>query len=144
MVVKSGGGSGAKEGAAGAAVRRWVEAGGGRLVLDGGLDTELEAHGADLNDPLWSAKCILSFPHLIRKASRRRPSQSAGHRRAQGHRSFLHSVLPPDPRSDLDSAGAGEWGWRRRAPSTAAPHDRWVLLRPGQGYKVRLCPGPRL
>ncbi|KAE8784491.1 homocysteine S-methyltransferase 3 [Hordeum vulgare] len=74
MVVKSagggGGGGGAEEGAAGAAVRRWVEAGGGRLVLDGGLATELEAHGADLNDPLWSAKCILSSPHLIRKASR--------------------------------------------------------------------------
>ena len=69
MVVKSGGGvGGAEEGAAGAAVRRWVEAGGGRLVLDGGLATELEAHGADLNDPLWSAKCILSSPHLIRKA----------------------------------------------------------------------------
>ena len=76
MVVKSEGGSGAKEGAAGAAVRRWVEAGGGRLVLDGGLATELEAHGADLNDPLWSAKCILSSPHLIRKASRRRPNTS--------------------------------------------------------------------
>ncbi|TVU49232.1 hypothetical protein EJB05_00530, partial [Eragrostis curvula] len=43
-------------GVAEAAVRRWVEAGGGRLVLDGGLATELEANGADLNDPLWSAK----------------------------------------------------------------------------------------
>jgi hypothetical protein len=52
------------------AVRRWVAAGGGRLVLDGGLATELEANGADLNDPLWSAKCILASPHLIRKASR--------------------------------------------------------------------------
>lgn len=72
MVVKSGGGGVGEEGAACAAVRRWLEAGGGRLVLDGGLATELEAHGADLNDPLWSAKCILASPHLIRKASRRR------------------------------------------------------------------------
>jgi len=55
-------GGGAEE-----AVRRWVEAGGGRLVLDGGLATELEANGADLNDPLWSAKCLLASPHLIRK-----------------------------------------------------------------------------
>lgn len=62
MVGKSGG---AEEGSA--AVRRWVEAGGGRLVIDGGLATELEANGADLNDPLWSAKCLLSSPHLIRK-----------------------------------------------------------------------------
>ena len=61
-------GGGAEE-----AVRRWVEAGGGRLVLDGGLATELEANGADLNDPLWSAKCLLASPHLIRKASRTTP-----------------------------------------------------------------------
>ncbi|KAL6847083.1 hypothetical protein ACP4OV_022936 [Aristida adscensionis] len=62
MVVGQGGGGGAAE-----AVRRWVEAGGGRLVLDGGLATELEANGADLNDPLWSGKCLLASPHLIRK-----------------------------------------------------------------------------
>nr|CAB3466444.1 unnamed protein product [Digitaria exilis] len=67
-------GGGAEE-----AVRRWVEAGGGRLVLDGGLATELEANGADLNDPLWSAKCLLSSPHLIRKAS-------------------LNSRIPPNPK----------------------------------------------
>nr|ACV03423.1 selenocysteine methyltransferase-like protein [Astragalus drummondii] len=36
-------------------------------VIGGGLATELERHGADLNDPLWSAKCLLSSPHLIRQ-----------------------------------------------------------------------------
>ncbi|KAG6428032.1 hypothetical protein SASPL_112280 [Salvia splendens] len=40
---------------------------GGSAVLDGGLATELERHGADLKDPLWSAKCLLSSPHLIRR-----------------------------------------------------------------------------
>ncbi|CAL0326878.1 unnamed protein product [Lupinus luteus] len=40
---------------------------GGIAVLDGGLATELERHGADLNDPLWSAKCLVSSPHLIRQ-----------------------------------------------------------------------------
>lgn len=40
---------------------------GGSAVVDGGLATELERHGADLNDPLWSAKCLLTSPHLIRK-----------------------------------------------------------------------------
>ncbi|XP_006604452.1 selenocysteine methyltransferase-like isoform X1 [Glycine soja] len=40
---------------------------GGTAVIDGGLATELERHGADLNDPLWSAKCLFSFPHLIRQ-----------------------------------------------------------------------------
>ncbi|KAL1197618.1 Homocysteine S-methyltransferase 2 [Cardamine amara subsp. amara] len=38
---------------------------GGFAVIDGGLATELERHGADLNDPLWSAKCLLTSPHLI-------------------------------------------------------------------------------
>lgn len=36
------------------------------LVLDGALATELERRGADLNDPLWSAKCLLESPRLIR------------------------------------------------------------------------------
>ncbi|XP_057509468.1 homocysteine S-methyltransferase 2-like [Actinidia eriantha] len=40
---------------------------GGVAVIDGGLATELERNGADLNDPLWSAKCLLTSPHLIRK-----------------------------------------------------------------------------
>ncbi|KAK4405741.1 Homocysteine S-methyltransferase 2 [Sesamum angolense] len=39
---------------------------GGYAVIDGGLATELERHGADLNDPLWSAKCLINSPHLIR------------------------------------------------------------------------------
>ena len=40
---------------------------GGYAVIDGGLATELERHGADLNDPLWSAKCLVTSPHLIRR-----------------------------------------------------------------------------
>ncbi|KAK1267534.1 Homocysteine S-methyltransferase 3 [Acorus gramineus] len=40
---------------------------GGCAVIDGGLATELERNGADLNDHLWSAKCLISSPHLIRK-----------------------------------------------------------------------------
>lgn len=40
---------------------------GGYAVIDGGLATELERHGADLNDPLWSAKCLLSSPQLIKR-----------------------------------------------------------------------------
>jgi len=37
------------------------------VILDGALATELERHGADLSDPLWSAKCLLEQPELIRK-----------------------------------------------------------------------------
>lgn len=39
----------------------------GYAVIDGGLATELERHGANLNDPLWSAKCIIHSPQLIRR-----------------------------------------------------------------------------
>jgi homocysteine S-methyltransferase len=39
---------------------------GGSLVLDGGLATELERRGADLRDPLWSARVLLEDPDLIR------------------------------------------------------------------------------
>ncbi|HUN23325.1 MAG TPA: homocysteine S-methyltransferase family protein, partial [Anaerolineales bacterium] len=34
-------------------------------VLDGALATELERRGADLRDPLWSAKVLLTQPELI-------------------------------------------------------------------------------
>ncbi len=37
----------------------------GLLTLDGGLATELEARGADLNDDLWSAKVLLEAPEAI-------------------------------------------------------------------------------
>jgi homocysteine S-methyltransferase len=35
-------------------------------ILDGALATELERRGADLRDPLWSAKILLEAPELIR------------------------------------------------------------------------------
>ena len=37
----------------------------GYVLLDGALATELERHGADLNDPLWSAKLLLEAPEAI-------------------------------------------------------------------------------
>jgi homocysteine S-methyltransferase len=39
----------------------------GSVVLDGGLATELERRGADLNDPLWSAKVLVEDPDAIRR-----------------------------------------------------------------------------
>ncbi len=38
----------------------------GVVVLDGGLATELERRGADLKDPLWSAKVLVEDPDAIR------------------------------------------------------------------------------
>lgn len=37
------------------------------VILDGALATELERRGADLKDPLWSAKLLLEEPALIRQ-----------------------------------------------------------------------------
>lgn len=37
------------------------------IILDGALATELERRGADLKDPLWSAKILLEAPALIRQ-----------------------------------------------------------------------------
>lgn len=45
----------------------FLEKCGGYAVVDGGFATELERHGADLNDPLWSAKCLITSSHLIRR-----------------------------------------------------------------------------
>lgn len=42
----------------------------GFIVLDGGLATELEARGCDLNDPLWSARALLEAPEAIRAVHR--------------------------------------------------------------------------
>jgi homocysteine S-methyltransferase len=39
----------------------------GVLILDGGLATELEARGCDLDDRLWSAKALIEAPDLIRQ-----------------------------------------------------------------------------
>ncbi len=37
------------------------------ILLDGALATELERRGADLRDPLWSAKILLEQPELIQQ-----------------------------------------------------------------------------
>jgi homocysteine S-methyltransferase len=40
------------------------------MILDGALATELERRGADLRDPLWSAKLLIEQPDLIRAVHR--------------------------------------------------------------------------
>src|SRR5262249_32630827 len=45
----------------------WEGFGLGPVILDGGLATELERRGADLRDPLWSAKLLLEDPVRIRQ-----------------------------------------------------------------------------
>ena len=42
----------------------------GVVLLDGGLATRLEAHGQELNDPLWSARVLLDAPEVVRAVHR--------------------------------------------------------------------------
>lgn len=37
------------------------------VILDGAMATELERHGCDLNDSLWSAKILMENPDLIKQ-----------------------------------------------------------------------------
>lgn len=39
----------------------------GFVMLDGGLATEMETHGADLDHDLWSAKMLIEAPEIIRR-----------------------------------------------------------------------------
>ena len=43
-----------------------IEKAGGCVVIDGGFATQLEIHGASINDPLWSALCLIKDPDLIK------------------------------------------------------------------------------
>ncbi|XP_045807956.1 homocysteine S-methyltransferase 3-like [Trifolium pratense] len=51
----------------GGSMRDFLHKCGGYAVIDGGFATELERLGVDLNDPLWSAKCLFTSPHLVRR-----------------------------------------------------------------------------
>lgn len=44
-----------------------IENAGGCAVTDGGFATQLEKHGASINDPLWSAIYLIKDPHLIKQ-----------------------------------------------------------------------------
>ncbi|KAG2306633.1 hypothetical protein Bca52824_026381 [Brassica carinata] len=60
-------GSSVKEGTSSSLMTEFLEKCGGYAVVDGGFATELERHGADIKDPLWSAKCLITSPHLVTK-----------------------------------------------------------------------------
>lgn len=49
------------------ALEELVAKAGGCAVIDGGFATQLEALGADINDPLWSAACLITKPHLVKE-----------------------------------------------------------------------------
>ncbi|KAJ8540543.1 hypothetical protein K7X08_034010 [Anisodus acutangulus] len=44
-----------------------IEKAGGCAIVDGGFATQLEKHGASINDPLWSALCLIKDPDLVKR-----------------------------------------------------------------------------
>lgn len=44
-----------------------IESAGGCAVVDGGFATQLQRHGASIDDPLWSALYLIKNPDLIKK-----------------------------------------------------------------------------
>ncbi|XP_057857308.1 homocysteine S-methyltransferase 1 isoform X2 [Cryptomeria japonica] len=46
-----------------------IKSAGGCAVIDGGLATQLENHGVNINHPLWSALCLITHPHIIKQAT---------------------------------------------------------------------------
>lgn len=56
------------------AVDGLVAAAGGCVVIDGGMATQLEVHGAVFDKTLWSALCLVTSPHLIKKVVIQRQS----------------------------------------------------------------------
>ena len=91
-----------------------------RVVLDGALATELERRGADLRDPLWSAKCLLEQPEIIRSgASRLLP----GRRRSRDHRDLSSDASRVLAARGIDARGrrtADARGGRARRVSARA------------------------
>lgn len=87
----------------------------GFVVLDGAMATELEQKGADLNDPLWSARCLIESPELI----------------AQVHQDYLMAG------ADIISSAtyqASESGFKERGMSSAEARS---LLRTSVALSVR-------
>jgi homocysteine S-methyltransferase len=87
----------------------------GFVVLDGALATELEQKGADLHDPLWSAKCLLESPALI----------------AEVHHDYLRAG------ADVISSAtyqASEAGFKARGLST---HQARALMQQGVALAVQ-------
>ena len=93
----------------------------GTVVLDGGLATELERRGADLRDPLWSAKVLVEDPDAIRACT---PPTS---------RPAPTSRSPPATRRRSKGSPAGdrpEPGGRAHAPERRArPRSRGLRPR---------------
>lgn len=104
----------------------------GFLVLDGGLATELEARGHDLDHPLWSAKLLWQHPEAIAGIHRRYLEAGADCITAAGYQATLQGLaregFSPQQSRDVLTRSVGlardcRDAWVRRSKS-----ERWFPL----------------
>ncbi len=92
----------------------------GLVVLDGALATELERRGADLNDPLWSARLLIEAPESIARLHADYFSAGADVATTASYQASFEGFA----RRGIDAAGAAEL--MRRAVSLAvSARDAW-------------------
>jgi homocysteine S-methyltransferase len=103
------------------------------VILDGALATELEHRGADLRDPLWSAKCLVERPDMIRAVHRDYLDAGADVATTATYQAtfegFARRGLAPDAAARL-MHGAVALAAQARDEFWAAPRDRAPRLRP--------------
>lgn len=127
----------------------------GFVLLDGGLATELEGAGHDLNDPLWSAKVLLDDPEAVAAVHRAFLEAGAdcittatyqatfqglarrGMTRAQAEDVFLRAVnLAVRVRDEFWSEAPGSVRARRPRPLVAASVGPYgAFLADGSEYR---------
>ena len=109
-------------------------AGGGTLVLDGGLATELEKAGFDLDHPLWSARVLRDAPDGDRRGASRLPrggSRLHHHRELPGQRARFRARGPLCRSRSGSSCGAACGSLARLATrSGPSPGNRVGRNRP--------------
>jgi homocysteine S-methyltransferase len=102
------------------------------LILDGGLATELEYRGADLDDPLWSARVLLERPELIVEVHRDYLEAGADCVVGASYQASFEALVD----RGLDSARA-EQALRRSVELAAAARDAFWDADRDSGERLR-------
>ncbi|HEX6330179.1 MAG TPA: homocysteine S-methyltransferase [Actinomycetota bacterium] len=103
------------------------------VLLDGGMGTELDRRGANLRDPLWSAKVLLESPELIRQVHAAYFSAGADVAISASYQASFEGLaargLGPDRAAgvlrrsvDLAREAASEAGGRRLVAASVGPY----------------------
>jgi homocysteine S-methyltransferase len=103
------------------------------MILDGALATELQRRGADLNDPLWSARVLLEQPELIRAVHRDYFAAGADVATTASYQASFEGFA----RRGVDAAGAAQLMRDSVALAIAARQEFW---NDGSGHGDRLRP----